>query len=272
MDIRPMALVFAATTSLATHSGAMAMAATGVETITIEDDEIYKGDTLANFGALADPALPAAWVVSRDYPRLDAVRVYADGSVRADVDPDSAVIRTDIRYVLRFESDGHVLTVVRTGDIADVRFTPSNAPAVAAFYGSLVNDAMGRVTLSDDLFATPTPNPDSRTARFHLPYLRMSEAYNARLVIMNAGGASAHYRMKFLTHRGDSAPPPEVTGTIEADTVGTIRLQDVVYPSWGDGALGGILVFDAAPDDIDVLEMWVNPRTGEIHTRLYLAR
>ena len=49
--------------------------------ITINDDEIYKDSEFANFGTSVDPALPAGWVVSGTDVRFDGIRIYADGSL-----------------------------------------------------------------------------------------------------------------------------------------------------------------------------------------------
>ena len=143
----------------------LAVRKTGTETppkvnsITIDDDEIYKDSDFANFGTSVDPALPTEWVVSGSDVRLDGVRVYADGSVRPDIDPNNAVVDSDVRYVFTFKWENEVLDVVHVGNIVDVRFTPSNAAAVTAFFDLLVNDTVGGVTLSDDASIDPTPNP-----------------------------------------------------------------------------------------------------------------
>ena len=133
--------------------------ASGSNSITIEDGEIYKDGEFANFGTGVDPALPPAWVVSGADVRLDGVRVYADGSVRADIDPNDAVVDPDVRYFFTFEWEDETLVVERTGDIVDVRFTPPNAAAVTAFYELLVNDTAGSVTLSDAPRVAATPRP-----------------------------------------------------------------------------------------------------------------
>lgn len=36
------------------------------------------------------------------HPRADAVRIYADGSVRPDIDPDSVAVDSAVRYVFAF--------------------------------------------------------------------------------------------------------------------------------------------------------------------------
>ena len=131
----------------------------GVNSITINDEEIYKDGEFANFGNTVNPDLPTAWVASGANARFDGIRIYADGSVRPDIDPGSVVVDSSVRYVFTFKWESQVLNVVRTGDIVDVRFTPSNAAAVAAFYDLLVNDTVGSVTLSDDTDINPTPNP-----------------------------------------------------------------------------------------------------------------
>ncbi|MDE0420264.1 MAG: collagenase [Gammaproteobacteria bacterium] len=133
--------------------------ASGVHAIVIYDEDIYKDDDFAVFRGVTEPALPIPWVVSGNGPRFDGIRISADGSVRADIDPAGVVVDSSIRYVFTFEWGDDVLNVVHTGDIVDVGFTPSNAAAVAAFHDLLVDDTAGRVILSDDPDIDPTPDP-----------------------------------------------------------------------------------------------------------------
>ena len=125
----------------------------------IYDEDIYKDDDFAVVRGVTEPALPIPWVVSGNGPRFDGIRISADGSVRADIDPAGVVVDSSIRYVFTFEWGDDVLNVVHTGDIVDVGFTPSNAAAVAAFHDLLVDDTAGRVILSDDPDIDPTPDP-----------------------------------------------------------------------------------------------------------------
>ena len=131
----------------------------GVNSITINDEQIYKDDEFANFGNTVNPTLPTPWVASGANARFDGIRIYADGSVRPDIDPGSVVVDSSVRYAFTFKWESQVLNVVRTGNIVDVRLTPSNAAAVTAFYDLLVNDTVGSVTLSDNADIKPTPNP-----------------------------------------------------------------------------------------------------------------
>ena len=157
--ITVMSLLESPTSHLANLSTVPTVRSPPANAVTIRDDEIYKDGEFANFGSPVDPALPAAWVVAGSDARLDGVRIYADGSVRADIDPDGVLVDSSVRYAFTFEWANEVLNVAHTGAIADVRFDPSNARAVAAFYDLLVNDTLGSVTLSDDADIDPTPDP-----------------------------------------------------------------------------------------------------------------
>lgn len=91
--------------------------------------------------------------------RLSGIQIYADGSISVDIDPNSTVVDSGIRYVFTFESAEDTLGVVHAGNIVDIRFSPLIATAVSNFYDRLTADSSGRAILTDDEAVEPTLGP-----------------------------------------------------------------------------------------------------------------
>ena len=140
-----------------------------VNSMAVEDTSLW-ADTDNGFFVFHDnrsdttnDPVPDAWNIYGQPLEFDAVKVYADGGIEIDIDPEddsnatvSSALDATVTYVIRLSSGDHSVTVVHEGDIADVKIVPDNADEVREFHDQLAAGTEGTAVVSDE----PPEPPD----------------------------------------------------------------------------------------------------------------